>query len=245
MKFDLVENIFKSQQGDIDLSGGGGDVPADVATQSWVNSQISDFITEDALDGYATESYVDSTTSSFVEEGELTAYATKDELTAYAETSDLTAYAEKTDLTAFYTKSETSSAAEISTALDGKQPTGNYLTAETEPAFAAMSADIVVDGDLTAYATVDSLSDYATYNALSGVNDTAVSALSKAEDAWSLADAANGVLASKVDHFPGGMAPEVLIITTYYESEYTQLSVDDPTWEPSENTMYVILPDPA
>ena len=74
--------------------GGGGDVPADVATQSWVNSQISDFVEED----------------------ELTAYATKDELTAYAETADLTAYAEKTDLTAFYTKSETSSAAELSDA---------------------------------------------------------------------------------------------------------------------------------
>lgn len=108
-------------------TSGGGDVPADVATKSWVESQISDFVDEDAL----------------------TAYATKDELTGYVENGDLTAY---------YTKTETSSAAEISTALEGKQPTGNYLTAETEPAFAAMSADIVVDGDLTAYATVDSLS---------------------------------------------------------------------------------------
>lgn len=97
-----------------------------------------------------------------------------------------------------------------------------------------MSADIVVDGDLTAYAT---------YNALSGVNDTAVSALSKAEDAWSSAEAANAGLGSKVDHYAGGTAPEVLNITTYYESEYTQLSVDDPSWEPDENTMYVILPD--
>ena len=97
-----------------------------------------------------------------------------------------------------------------------------------------MSADIVVDGDLTAYAT---------YNALSGVNDTAVSALSKAEDAWSSAEAANAGLGSKVDHYAGGTAPEVLNITTYYESEYTHLSVDDPSWEPDENTMYVILPD--
>ena len=50
-------------------------------------------------------------------------------------------------------------------------------------------------------------------------------------------------LGSKVDHFAGGMAPEVLNITTYYESEYSQLSFDDPSWEPNENTMYVILPD--
>lgn len=133
-KLKLMQIVTDSTVFEID-AGGGGDVPADVATKTWVNSQISDFVTEDALDGYATENYVDSATSSFVEEGELTAYATKDELTSYAETADLTAYAEKTDLTAFYTKSETSSAAEISTALDGKQPTGNYLTAETDPTF--------------------------------------------------------------------------------------------------------------
>lgn len=54
---------------DIGLSGGGGDVPADVATQSWVNAQISDFITEDAL-------------SDYVEESSLTAYATVGSLSA-------------------------------------------------------------------------------------------------------------------------------------------------------------------
>lgn len=31
---------------------GGGDVPADVATKSWVNSQISDFVEEDALTAF-------------------------------------------------------------------------------------------------------------------------------------------------------------------------------------------------
>lgn len=90
-----------------EVGEGGGDVPADVATQTWVNSQISDFITEDALVGYATEDYVDSAVSDFVEEDELTAYATKDELTGYVENGDLTAY---------YTKSETSSATELADA---------------------------------------------------------------------------------------------------------------------------------
>lgn len=120
-KFTLVQIVTDSTVFDVGV-GGGGDVPADVATKSWVNAQISDFVEEDAL----------------------TAYATVDSLSDYAQNDDLTAY---------YTKSETSSAAEISTALEGKQPAGNYLTAETEPAFAAMSADIVVDGDLTAYYT--------------------------------------------------------------------------------------------
>ena len=139
-----------------EVGAGGGDVPADVATQTWVNQQISSFVEEDAL----------------------TAYATKDELTAYAETDDLTAY---------YTKSETSSAIELS---------GEFST---------------------------------------------VSAL--ADSAYNMAEGATISLGSKVDHKAGGTAPEVTNIETYYESEYTQLSVDDPTWEPDENTMYVILPD--
>lgn len=54
------------------------------------------------------------------------------------------------DLTSYYTKSETSSAAEISTALEGKQPAGNYLTAETDPAFNTwLSGDSFKIGYLT------------------------------------------------------------------------------------------------
>lgn len=83
-KFKLVQIITDSTV--FEVGGEGGDVPADVATQTWVESQISNFITDDAL-------------------------------------------------TAYYTKSETSSATEISTALEGKQPAGNYLTAETDPTF--------------------------------------------------------------------------------------------------------------
>ena len=64
-KFKLVQIITDSTV--FDVGGEGGDVPADVATKTWVNSQISDFITEDALTGYAT----------------------KEELTGYAETSDI------------------------------------------------------------------------------------------------------------------------------------------------------------
>lgn len=43
-----------------EVGGEGGDVPADVATQTWVNSQISDFITEDALTAYYTKSETSS-----------------------------------------------------------------------------------------------------------------------------------------------------------------------------------------
>ena len=38
-------------------------------------------------------------------------------------------------------------------------------------------------------------------------------------------------------------APEVLTITTYYESEYSQLTASDPDFLPDDNTMYVIIPD--
>ena len=157
-KLKLMQIVTDSTVFEID-AGGGGDVPADVATQTWVNSQISDFITEDALDGYATESYVDSATSSFVEEGELTAYATKAELTAYAETSDLTAYAQTTDLTAFYTKSETSSATEISTALEGKQPTGDYALTSQIPTVNDASVTLTQDGTTVGSFTLNQSND--------------------------------------------------------------------------------------
>ena len=153
-KLKLMQIVTDSTVFEIDANS--GDVPADVATQTWVNSQISNFVDEDAL----------------------TAYATKDQLTSYVENSDLTAY---------YTKSETSSA----TQLDGQ------------------------------------------FNTVS----------QRADSAYNLADSANGQLGDKVDHIAGGAAPEVFTITTYYESEYSQLSVLDPGWQPDDNTMYVIIPD--
>ena len=153
-KLKLMQIVTDSTVFEIDASGGG--VPADVATQTWVNSQISNFVDEDAL----------------------TAYATKDELTNYVENSDLTSY---------YTKSETSSATQLA---------GQF-------------------------------------------NDVS----QRADSAYNLADSANGQLGGKVDHVPGGTAPEVQTITTYYESEYSQLTASDPSWQPDKNTMYVILPD--
>ena len=41
----------------------------------------------------------------------------------------------------------------------------------------------------------------------------------------------------------GGSSPEVFTITTYYESEYSQLTASDPGWLPDDYTMYVIIPD--
>lgn len=35
-----------------EVGGEGGDVPSDVATKTWVESQISDFVTDDELTGY-------------------------------------------------------------------------------------------------------------------------------------------------------------------------------------------------
>ena len=120
-----------------EIDAGGGDVPADIATQSWVESQISGFITEDALDGYATEDYVDSAISDFVTEDELTAYATKGELTGYVENGDLTAY---------YTKSETSSATEISNGLISKV-TGGAETGTTGTPAAITAVKSVYESD--------------------------------------------------------------------------------------------------
>ena len=153
-KLKLMQIVTDSTVFEIDASG--GDVPADVATQTWVNSQISNFVDEDAL----------------------TAYATKDELTGYVENSDLTSY---------YTKSETSSATQLA---------GQFNTVSQ-----------------------------------------------RADSAYNLADGLSGQVQNKVDYMTGGSSPEVLKITTYYETEYYQLTASDPSWQPDNNTMYVIIPD--
>ena len=51
-KLKLMQIVTDSTVFEIDAGGGG--VPADVATQTWVNSQISDFVDENALTAYAT-----------------------------------------------------------------------------------------------------------------------------------------------------------------------------------------------
>lgn len=91
-KFTLVQVVTDSTVFDVGV-GGGGDVPADVATKSWVNAQISDFVEEDAL----------------------TAYATVDSLSGYAQTDDLTAYATVDSLSAKVGKTATGQAPVVNT----------------------------------------------------------------------------------------------------------------------------------
>ena len=106
-KLKLMQIVTDSTVFEIDASG--GDVPADVATQTWVNSQISDFVDEDALTAYATKDEL----TGYVENSDLTAYAEKTDLTAYATKDELTGYVENSELTSYYTKSETSSATQL------------------------------------------------------------------------------------------------------------------------------------
>ena len=79
-KLKLTQIVTDSTVFDIDASGGG--VPADVATQSWVENYVtaetSTFIDETALAPYAKTSDIAST------------YATKVELSDYATTSEMT-----------------------------------------------------------------------------------------------------------------------------------------------------------
>ena len=79
-KLKLTQIVTNSTVFDIDASG--GDVPSDVATQSWVENYVtaetSTFIDETALAPYAKTSDIAST------------YATKVELSDYATTSEMT-----------------------------------------------------------------------------------------------------------------------------------------------------------
>ena len=102
-KFTLVQIVTDSTVFEVGALSGGGDVPADVATQSWVNAQISNFVEEDDLTAYATQDELTakadvSSLTAYAEVTSLTSYATKDELTAKADVSALTAYAETSAL---------------------------------------------------------------------------------------------------------------------------------------------------
>ena len=87
-------------------------MPADVATQTWVNEQISDFITDDDLTGYATKNDL----TSKADTSSLTAYATTNDLTAYATKNDLTSKADTSSLTAY---AETSALNDVALSVEG------------------------------------------------------------------------------------------------------------------------------
>ena len=122
-KFTLVQVVTDSTV--FDVGAGGGDVPADVATKSWVESQISDFVEEDALTAYATKDEL----TGYVENGDLTAYATVDSLSGYAQTDDLTAYATVGSLSVKVGKSAT-----------GQAPVVNTINSVYETDWATLSA---------------------------------------------------------------------------------------------------------
>lgn len=113
--FRLVQVVTDSTV--FDKGGSGGSVPADVATKTWVNEQISDFVDEDTL----------------------TAYATTDSLTAYAETDDLTAYAEKSELTAYATTDSLSG--KVNAASEGNAPLPSTMKSVYETAWSTLSAN--------------------------------------------------------------------------------------------------------
>lgn len=97
-----------------------------MATKTWVNEQISDFVDKSELSDYAQTSA-------------LTAYATTDSLTAYAEKSELTAYAEKSELTAYATTDSLSG--KVNAASEGEAPLPSTMKSVYETAWSTISAN--------------------------------------------------------------------------------------------------------
>ena len=353
-KLKLMQIVTDSTVFEIDASG--GDVPADVATQTWVNSQISGFVTED---------WVESQISDFVEEDALTAYAEKTDLTAYATKAETdaglsakadkvkqvpitTTYWETTGWNLLSTWEDEETMEEHEAEVPFTKKTSDFIDISqycdwtvsaqyVSPDYAAdklfisectngksvyaikqSEGTVVVDApeyegqiqsgtDISGWFAFDqskvpngsniedarwnqgvelsNLATYAyvsenmdgnapyqlqdlgnmvdvpssagrhvatshsstTYVEVSAVYSDEISSIPAVSDladsAYNTAVMVYGQLDSKVGHIAGGAAPEVMNITTYYESEYAQLSVDDPTWEPDPSTLYVILPD--
>ena len=143
-----VATFTLNQSADLSIElSSGGDVPADVATKTWVNEQISDFVEEDeltskadvsSLTAYATS---DSLTA-YATTDELTGYATKNDLTSKADVSSLTAYATTDDLTAYATKTDLTSKADVSSLADYAEASAlNDVALSVEGALTAI-ADI-------------------------------------------------------------------------------------------------------
>ena len=228
-----VATFTLNQSADLSIElSGGGDVPADVATKTWVNEQISDFITDDDLTGYATKNDLTSkadtsSLTAYATTDELTGYATKNDLTSKADVSSLTAYAEVTSLTAYATQNDLTSKADVSSLTA-------YATTDELTAYATKN-------DLTSKADVSSLTAYAETSALNDVALSVGDALTAITDInENQIPVINSTLALCVQHQAYGEAPEVLQIVTAYESEWETLSA-----ETDESTFYVVLPDPV
>ena len=256
-KFTLMQIVTDSTVFEVGALSGGGDVPADVATQTWVNSQISDFITEDDLTGYATQD-------------ELTGYATKSEIPAVNNARITVNQAGQQVATFTLNQSADLSIelsgggdvpADVATKTWVNEQISDFITDDDLTGYATKN-DLTSKADtssLTAYATTDELTGYATKNDLTSKADvsslTAYAETSALNDvALSVGDALtaitdineiqipviNSTLGLCVQHQAYGEAPEVLQIVTAYESEWETLSA-----ETDESTFYVVLPDPV
>lgn len=231
-KFTLMQIVTDSTVFEVGALSGGGDVPADVATQTWVNEQISDFITDDDLTGYATQDELTakadvSSLTAYATTDELTGYATKNDLTSKADTSSLTAYAEVTSLTAYATKNDLTSKADVSSLTA-------YATTDDLTAYATQN-------DLTSKADTSSLTAYAETSALNAVALSVEGALTSIADINDTQlPAIRDSVGECVVHKAEGTAPDILNMTAVYESEWETLSA-----ETDENTFYVVLPDPV
>ena len=229
-KFTLMQIVTDSTVFEVGALSGGGDVPADVATQTWVNSQISDFITEDDLTGYATQD-------------ELTGYATKSEIPV-VNNARITVNQAGQQVATF----TLNQSADLSIELSG----GGDVPADvaTKTWVNEQISDFITDDDLTGYATKNDLTSKADVSSLtayaetSALNDVALSvgdALTAITDINEIQiPVINSTLGLCVQHQAYGEAPEVLQIVTAYESEWETLSA-----ETDESTFYVVLPDPV
>lgn len=122
-----------------EVAGEGGSVDPSIlsayATKTWVEGQISDFVTEDALSDFVTEDAIsdfitEDALSDYVKGDEISDFITEDALSDYATSAELSDYAKLSSLNDKVTKAAT-----------GNAPAPNTLRTIFESDWATVSAN--------------------------------------------------------------------------------------------------------
>lgn len=220
-KFTLVQVTTDSTV--FDVGSGGGDVPADVATQSWVNAQIS----------------------SFVEEDDLTAYATKDDISAFIAEIPANLSAETLQIkNGNYTVISACTGSEIdSGALLVNGPAAEFRVG---PAQTTGSVRINSNGTTPSIEGGKGIGQEAAYSLSCDTSGHGILTLNtttlNATELQSMKDLSGNVYA-KADTLSSsayGTATKLTGMQAVYESAWETLSATA-----DASTFYVVLPDPA
>lgn len=244
----LVQIVTDSTVFEVGGSGG-GDVPADVATQTWVNSQISGFITDEALTDYVPLSgNVNMTGSLSVASDFNGVYLDPANGVTVWDTDEGNQKIVSLDYDGLFVKGyNDASAKEIEyptksgTMLVDTDLTAYYTKSETSSAIesyvSAATSSFITASALTPYATTSAMESYVS---TATSNFITASSLEPYATTSAMTSAISAATSNKVTGGAIGLAPVVSSVVAVYASVWASMSASA-----DANTLYVVLSDPS